>query len=69
MPSVPVLDIWTVNVPHNVLELLDKSTTRHVLLLLPYYGSIQDKIKVRVGDVLVLDSLWDLRTSKIDVLV
>ena len=69
MSAVPVLAIWAVDAPRDVLEVLDESATRHVLRLFPSYGTIQDEIKVRVGDVPVLDSLRDLRTSNLDGLV
>lgn len=69
MEAEPVLAVWVVDAPKDMLDVLNEAATRHTLMLFPSYGAIQKQIHVRITHVPILDSLRDLRRSHLDCLV
>lgn len=69
MEAEPVLAVWVVDAPKDMLDVLNEAATRHTLMLFPSYGAIQKEIHVRITHVPILDSLRDLRRSHLDCLV
>jgi len=69
MEAEPVLAVWVVDAPKDMLDILNEAATRHTLMLFPSYGAIQKEIHVRITHVPILDSLRDLRRSHLDCLV
>jgi DNA replication licensing factor MCM2 len=69
MESEPVLAVWLVDAPKDMLEVLNEAATRHTLMLFNAYNAIKKEIHVRISDVPIMDSLRDLRRSHLDCLV
>ena len=69
MEAEPVLAVWVVDAPKDMLDVLNEAATRHTLMLFPSYGAIQKEIHVRITHVPIVDSLRDLRRSHLDCLV
>jgi DNA replication licensing factor MCM2 len=69
MEAEPVLAVWLVDAPRDMIDVLNEAATRHTLMLFPHYSSIRTEIHVRVGQVPIMDSLRDLRRSHLDCLV
>lgn len=67
--SEPILAYWLADAPKDMLLVLNEAATRHTLMLFPAYNTIKSEIHVRVSDVLILNSLRDLRHSHLDCLV
>jgi DNA replication licensing factor MCM2 len=69
MEAEPVLAVWVVDAPKDMLDVLNEAATRHTLMLFPSYHAIHKEIHVRITSVPILDSLRDLRRVHLDCLV
>lgn len=69
MEAEPVLAVWVVDAPKDMLDVLNEAATRHTMMLFPSYHAISNEIHVRICKVPILDSLRDLRRSHLDCLV
>jgi DNA replication licensing factor MCM2 len=69
MDAEPVLAVWVVDAPKDMLDVLNEAATRHTLMLFPSYHAIHKEIHVRITSVPILDSLRDLRRVHLDCLV
>ena len=69
MEAEPVLAVWVVDAPKDMLDVLNEAATRHTLMLFPSYHAIHKEIHVRITFLPILDSLRDLRRVHLDCLV
>ena len=69
MQAEPILAMWIVDAPRDMLDVLNEAATRHTLMRFPSYTSIQDEIHVRIMDYPVMDSLRALRRNNLDHLI
>jgi DNA replication licensing factor MCM2 len=68
--SEPILAIWLVDAPVDMLSVLDTAATRHTISLFPSYRTIiASEIRVRIANLPVHDSLRDLRNIHLHTLV
>lgn len=69
MDAEPVLALWLVDAPADMLLVFNEAATRHTVSIFPSYASIKSEIHVRIAELPILDSLRDLRRSHLDCFV
>lgn len=69
MMKEPIIAIWLVDAPRDMLEVLNDAATKHVLRVFPSYKEIQDEIHIRITDTPITDSLRVLRKGHLDTLI
>jgi DNA replication licensing factor MCM2 len=57
----PTLSIWVADHPELIIELFDEEATNLVLSAYPDYARIHSRIKVRIGELPIIDKIRNLR--------